>query len=628
MEQSIPILSEHQAAPKVDSTDPVGYTPSVEEKKALKLVQKLFEKSKNHRKKYDESWLDNYKFFRGKQWKENRPAYRHSEVINLVFQAIQSMVPIMTDSRPRLEFLPEDPSNHELADILNELAESDWERSNWLYTLTEILYDSHIYGTGLGCMEYDPKARDGIGAIEFKSSDIFYNYPDPSAPNVNDKKSKYWLYVEPVDVDVLKAEYPDKAQFIKPDVVDLMQGDKTDLSQVRFKSPVETKTIIEGSSAYDLASKDQAVRFTLYIKDTEFEEEELKEIDPATGQEVIKYQQKLKYPNGRKIVVVNNIVCFDGSNPYEDGRFPYARLQNYILPREFYGISEIEQLQSPQKIFNKLISFTLDVLTLMGNPIWVVDSTANIDTDNLFNRPGLVVEKEPGSEVRREEGVQLQPYVLQVVDRLRSWFDQVSGATDITRGVRPEGVNSGVAIQSLQDAAQTRIRQKSRNLDGFLQELGQLYLSRVFQFYTVPQVIRITKNQNAAKYFKFHIDTVMDEQTGEEQKIARVRDFKQDVDGNTVMSDERVYPIKGNFDVRVGTGSSLPFARAEKQNAAMAYFKLGVIDDEELLKISEWPNWETVLERVKQKKMQQMQEQQQMAMAAQAQQGAPPQGAA
>lgn len=598
-EQNIPVLQEHQSV-EANTTSPTGYTPSADEKKAIALVERLFQKAKAHRKRYDESWPDYYKMFRGKQWKEQRPSYRHSEVINMIFQSIQSTVPIQTDARPKIEFLPQDPADREFADIMNEVCQADWESKNWLMTLTEVIYDSNFYGAGLSGCDFDHEANLGVGDISYESEDPLHCYPDPNAQDVN-KKSRFFILAKPVDLAEMKRQYPEKGKFVKSDVMDLVRDNKHDLDETHYKSPIDNKTVIEGSSPYDLGQKDQALKITCYLLSDDYDEEKKEEIDPVTGQVVkTEFIQKLKYPRGRKICVAGGVVLEDDHNPFEDGKFPYSRLLNYVLPREFWGISEVEQLQSPQKIFNKLISFALDVLTLMGNPIWVVDNDSGIDTDNLVNRPGLVVEKNKGSEARREEGVQLQPYVLQMADMVRGWFDGVSGANDVTRGVRPEGVTAASAISSLQEAAQTRLRLKSRNLDAYLQDFGQQYLSRVLQYRTAPQIYRLTNNENAQKYFRFY---VKNDEAG--NKYAVVQPFNQDpATGKLLEGTPNEYQLRGQLDVRVGTGSSLPFAKDDKFNQAERMFNMGVIDDEELLKTSDWPNWQAVLERVNAKKAQ------------------------
>ena len=625
-------LSEHQA-PDLSQT-PAGYQPTDEETRALKLTEQFYMKAKRNRSQYDGHWLEDYRMFRGQQWKEQRPSYRHSEVINMVFQSIQSTVPIQTDSRPRIEFIPENPTDIELSSILNQASQSDWERGNWLQTLTEIIYDSNFYGTGIGGVECDPEGDNGLPQITFESDDLFYAFPDPNARDMNGKRTRGYLTAEPVDASVLKAEYPDKAEWIKADLVDIVDQEKKNSDQIKYKSPVDSLTPVDGVLSPDLGTQDKVLKYTYYLYPDEFTEEEQTKksesgdaLTDAMGQPEVEYVQKLKYPNGRKICVASGVVLSDGPIPYEDGKIPKARLVNYLDPRAFFGISEVEQLRSPQRMFNKVLSFALDIMTLMGNPIWVVDTEAGIDTDNLYNRPGLVVEKNQGSEVRRESGVEINQSLFGLVDRIRQWFDGVSGSQDISRGAKPEGVSAASAITALQDAAQTRLRLKARHLDAFLQEIGQLWLSRAFQFYTSPRIFRLTENQESQKFFKMHFAPVTDETgqpvigpDGNPRRKAIVRDYV--TDPNTGQMSEsleaREFEMMGRFDVRVGTGSSLPFAKAEKFAMAEKLFAAGVIDDEELLKQADYPNWEAVLARTMQKR----QEQQKAAMAAPP--GAPP----
>jgi hypothetical protein len=612
-EESRTFINEHEAAPEANASNADSYQPSDEERKTIRLVQKIYEENKKHRKIYDEKWLDRYKFFRGQQWKEHRPTYRHSEVINMIFQSIQSTVPIMTDSRPKVEFVPKEPADQELAEILNQVFECDWENGNWSHQLLESIYDSHLYSVGYTHIGYDPKADYGAGAITWESADPFYSFPAPSALDVN-KRNRSFVYAEPIDVEDAHEDYPEKAKYIKADLMDLVGGNKAMNDQITYRSPVDARTMVESGEPLGNTQRNQVLKITCYLKSSETLEEKIESPNEQTGEMEEAYQSKLKYPNGRKIVLVGGVLCQDGPCPYDDGLFPYAKLLNYVLPREYYGMSEVEQLESPQKIFNKLVSFSLDVLTLMGNPVWIVDNDSEVDTDNLFNRPGLIIEKAKGSEVRREAGVELQPYVLQIIDRMRNWFDGISGANDVTRGVRPEGITAASAISELQEAAQTRIRLKSRNLDTHLKDGGRQWLSRCFQYYTAPRVFRVTHNENVNKYFKFYVEPALDPYgQPTDQKQAVVRQYSQDpATGQQVLSDPKTYLIQSTFDVRITTGSSLPFAKAQKVNLATTLFDRGAIDQLELLKAADYPNYEAVWQRVQEQRAKDAQAQAQL----------------
>lgn len=579
---------------KKESTTPEAYNPSEGDRKIVKKVNDLLEKAKQNRSRFDQKWSDYYNMFRGKQWKDKQPSYRHAVVINMVFQTIQSIVPIMTDVKPKFEFIATEPSDYDLANIINEISEWDWSRYNWSQQLVEVIYDSHFFGTGLSKIYFDPQGENGIGSICYESTDPFYNFPDPNASDCN-KKCDYYIYAEPMDLSKIKEMFPEKGKFVKADLGSFNQLDKSDPKSVRYVSPSPPLLVNDIDSTDAPKQNDKCLLITCFLKDEEIEEKEEKKLDEM-GNEQLGYVQTKKYPQGRLIQIASNIVLRDEENFMESGEFPYQRLINYINPRQFWGISEVEQLESPQKMFNRLVSFAMDVTMLMSQPIWLVDTTAGIDTDNLTNRPGLIVEKNPGTEVRRETGVGLQPHVLAIIDRLRTWFDSISGANDITRGIRPEGVNAALAIQELQQAAQTRIRLKSRNLDAYLQDLGRHYLQLIMQYYSIPRIVRITNRENAQlqDYFKFYIDT--NEENKKTAKISRYQyspDHKQYFEGQVEEKE-----ITGNFDVKVTTGSSLPFSKAEKESRLLNLFDRGIIDAEEVLKNLDYPNYQALLQRL------------------------------
>jgi hypothetical protein len=626
----VSVLEQNQPAESEQDKQAQGsYQPDEKEQRAIKLVNELFEAAKKARKKYDDKWLDYYHYFRGKQWKGNRPTYKSSEVINLVWQHIQSIVPIITDSKPKFDFIGDEPSDTEFGEILSQMASSDWDKNGWLFKLSEILYDSHIYGIGLGEIGYDAEAYNQQGCPTFTSVDPFCFFPDPSAESLKEK-GDHFITADPIRLKKAKREAPQHLrEFIKADLIDMLKESKTDLDHPKLMSASDSGMVRDMETGNDSAAREMCLKITLYMRDYETEEiqepyeEQQPVIDPMTGQPAVQVIQdpmtgevieqpltqtvqlfrtitKLKYPNGRKIVLVGGVITSDGEYPFDDdGDFqPFARLVNYIDPRSFYGVSEVEQLVSPQNMFNKIISFMMDCWSLTGNPVWVVDDTSGVDEENLVNRQGLVITKAQGSEVRREPGIQINPDLFRLTDSVRLFFNDMAGSQDVSRGAKPEGITAASAIQSLQEAAQTRLRLKSRNLDDFLQQAGQKWRNRTMQFTTVPKAYRITNNQAVQKYFKFHVD-----QAEDGTKVAKVRDFVQNPETGQYSEalETREFVVKGYMDTKATTGSSLPFAKTEKANMAFQLFDRGAIDQEELLTAVDYPNKEKVLQRMQMK---------------------------
>jgi hypothetical protein len=584
--------------------------PTEQELELAKQVDKLFKKAAKHRKRYDKAWAENYKFYRGQQLGNRRASYKNREVINMIFRGIQGQTAVMMDTRPTVGFLPQDPSDLEFSEILNQVFEADWQKNDWMSELFSIMLDGHLYSVGIGACEWCENIEAGKAGIDWYSKDPFDIYVDPDATDIN-KKCEYIIDAKPWDLDKIKRKYAGHKYVtqIKSDMDDLSHDKRSveTLHVMRHTDldlPVDRLTYGKGPDE-DLKSK--VLVQTVYMKPSDTEEIEQ---DDVNGGEKL-YITKLKYPRGRKIVKINNFIFEDRELEYDDLKFPFQRFVNSALPREFYGIDELENLKGPQAVFNKMVNFSLDVLMLMGNPIWLNPIESGVNSRHLTSEPGLVVEHNINAAPQRVEGVQLQPWVFNLIDRMEKWFNDTAGDQDVTRGINPTGVTANAAIENLLDAAQKRVKQKVRNVDSMLRDFGEQYVSRVMQYYTAPQVFRLTNKEGANKYFKFHVEHREEPSDGsipglpagtpKIKKVAVVRDYIKNDLGQMVPSDEsNEYEIRGEMDVRVNTISGLPFSKQETEQRVLNLFDRQIIDREEVLKRFDYPNAELITQRMKQ----------------------------
>lgn len=592
-------LAEHQSATS-DIQERV--TQSQEEEATVLMVENLFQKAKRSKEPYSRDWPDYYKMVIGKQWKNQRPEYRHSEVLNLIHSAIQVIIPILTDNRPNIDVAPVEPSDFEFSEILSQILTTKWDQKQWAEKVGWAIFDACTYGTAIGEVCWNPDDLHGIGDFNFEITDPFQFFVDPEAIDINHPSCNYVIEAKPTPLAELKREFPDKAHLIGSDVIRV--GASKDLYQetleMKVTSPIDNRVQVPGETGVGVnGAEDMSLKITCYLKDQSIEEYE---ITKSNGDKETK--QRKRYPKGRKIIVAGGILLYDSAPEvgfgYIDNKFPFAKLVDHLMPREFWGQGEVKQLMGPQVMINKLISYMMDVLILTGNPIWVVSTDSGINTDNLFNAPGLIVEKNPGSEVRREEGVHLQPYIMQMFQLLQGQFEKISGINEVSQGIRPANA-SGIAIDLLQEASQTKLRLKARNLELFLKQIGQLMVSRILQFYSIPRIERITGKDGVERYFRFAVDSIADE-AGDIQHKAVMQEIVRDPMSGAVTEQAPIeYDIKGELDVVVNTGSMLPFKKAERERQADKWLQIGLIDVEDYAEMTQIPNKEKIIEKFKQR---------------------------
>jgi hypothetical protein len=336
-------------------------------------------------------------------------------------------------------------------------------------------------------------------------------------------------------------------------------------------------------------------------------------IDEVLDEEGEKSYKK-RFPHGRLITMLpnQNIVLQDVENPYKHGHKPYVRFVDTVLPRQFWGEGEAEPLMDIQRVINKIMSVILDYMNLMGNPVWVIESGSGVDSEQITNQCGLIIETAEGKSgtVRREIPPPLPQYIQELYQTMLNMANMISGVGELSNGARPIGITAAAAIETLQEASQTRIRQKARNMETALSQMGYLIVSLMMQFYRTPRVAKITGDNEWPEYFEFYI-----QDTDDGRVVYNKKDYQYDKANKSYIpatAYEASAPSKGVFDVKVMAGTSLPFAKTQRSNVAFKLFDSQVIDAKELLDTLEWPNADQIVERMQQSVMAQQAQAQQL----------------
>lgn len=171
------------------------------------------------------------------------------------------------------------------------------------------------------------------------------------------------------------------------------------------------------------------------------------------------------FPDGRLIVAVGGALAYDGAWP--QGIFPYAPLFDELAPMSPYGRATVTDLVSPQNVINREWSATVQELSSSGLSQFVAWDVPGVpDQITSENRAVIRIPMRTalGGRTIKDVFTRLEPAMVspdrwRMIEQAKITMFDIGAYHEITRGQIPPGLDSGVAIQALQESEAGQLKE-------------------------------------------------------------------------------------------------------------------------------------------------------------------------
>lgn len=197
-------------------------------------------------------------------------------------------------------------------------------------------------------------------------------------------------------------------------------------------------------------------------------------------------------------------IVFEGASPYRHNRFPFVVTWCYRRKRDNAPYGAIRALRDPQEGLNKRHSKAHWILSSNG----VIMEKGAVDdleeTREELARPDHMIVVNAGKRFETDRDVSLADEHLQLMAQDAQYIRKIGGVNDDNLGRQTNAV-SGIALQHRQDQGTIATTEPFDNHRFALQQLGEMELSMIEQFYSEAKVIRIVGGRGNAKFMELNV---------------------------------------------------------------------------------------------------------------------------
>lgn len=569
------LLISKQGQEKLDQETPV-YEPTPEEKSIATTIKRRYEEKELNKRAYEKTWFVNGSFIRGHQYIAFNdasktfevpfrvPQHRVRLVINYTLAYYRRTRARLTAHKPALFTRPAttDQEDVERARLDQKVLDSEFYRLNHQAKLKASVGWMLECGTGLRYLSWNPWAgaplfeerpvTDELGqqVVGEDGQPMTERVPmtDENGRQLHEGEnelevvSPYEITVDPMATDEEDAEW-------------IMRSKIRTLTWIRDHNPVMGQYVKrEDVHLHDFYQKRirQMVGIHGFASDMESGGDSSDASAPSAIVHEYWERPSAKYPRGRLVCVANNVVLFNGENPYNHQMLPFEKMDEVKVSGRFWGMAMVEQGIPLQRNLNRARSQEVENRTLMGRPKWLVPRTAKVRQSSFDSEAGEKIDYTPGPRgempqiihppaTHQSTQIEIQ-HTITDLQEIFSWHE-------VSRGILPSANIPGVAVDKLQQADDTSLGDTASNIDNGLTRLGRMLLSNCAQFWKEDRLVRAG---------------------GEASRIEAMKIRGSDLVGGAPNADY--------FDVRVIPGSTLVRDPMQQRKMVQDMITLGVLD--------------------------------------------------
>jgi len=191
------------------------------------------------------------------------------------------------------------------------------------------------------------------------------------------------------------------------------------------------------------------------------------------------------------------VVLKNREGPMANQQKPFYSYAPMPDPYSFDGIGKAEIAYGPQRTADRLNNQKLDAIDLLIDNQWVVSSTANINTQNLFSRTGRIIMVDGPADDTNIRPLSPDMRNVQIgneeIARLFQFMQLGTGETEAIMGQGGGGTRETArGFLGRQENALTRLAMEARLAEeGFIEPLANAFRQLDRQFLTTPHQVKI-----------------------------------------------------------------------------------------------------------------------------------------